>query len=1300
MQIFRKVLTAVVAAPAVLLVLFVLLVAAFQSGPVQRAVQQRVSRTVAGSFTWRAVRISPLAGRVEVRDVRLSGRDGSQIAGFDRLEVDVAWLPLIRRRLEVQRGVLAGPWAQLVTDSTGTLNLLAALTPSASSSPRDSAKDGDGFNVVVRDFSLIDGTVSYHDSGARNLSSRASGIGLSASLNLKQREVSAVLKVDSSGVAWTNGAVSQARVELTAALRGDRLDTMDVRVATPRSSVELWGSIDSVFDSLGLDVAMQVDGDLEEVREMLALGAELDGKVRIEGAVRGAPGRPRGQLTVGYGGGTIWGTPVGHADARVRVDGMRVKLDTLRAAVGSGGVSARAVVDLSAAMPRGFTGAARDFDKLSYSAELDARDVGIAVLPGLGELSGVFSARGTLKGRGTVPARMSVSTTLDGAVRGFHAAGLSDSLDVSMRVAGGVSEGTARVRELEATTTEVTLTGQGEYGLTGRSISATLKLAAGDLHRALTPVGVADIEGEAVVEARGSGTVSSPRLSCTVQASNLSYQEVVIGALGLEAELDTGGVVRVPGLSITNQGSALHVRGEALVLDGGAVLPPEEMRIDAEVDVESARIEHFVERYSGEISMNTHVKGSPLRPEGTVDAQLSEVDMGVQKAWRVRLSARSDGETVTVEPLRIELAPGEYAELSGRVGFDRSMDLALLAEGIRLGSIDPLELGGGTEGRLSAELSAAGTMDNPQVSGEVVAWNLVVQGQRLEDWRLDVELQDSVVEATGMVGFDLSASYDLASREFSADLHFDSTRLAPYLAIAGQSEMSGTLSGAVEAQGVPSAWRYLSGHADIGQLSLFHQGRQLIAADTLAVRCDSGAIAVPSSRISVLEKGAVDVGGTATVSGDYDVSLDGDIPLRVLRPFVSALADIEGMAVVSATLRGRSASPDIDGDITLREVSFTLPAVDQRVTDLGGRIEVSEERIVVPQVTARLDGGSLNVSGEVGLAQFRPTTLSASLNATAVPVEIPRMMEATATSRLSLSGSMDSSLVKGEVVLLDGVYYKDLKLRLVETITQRHRPSLPSSPEADTGFAANMQLDVALKHRDPVRVENNIADLAVAPDLHIRGTARDVALSGRAKVVPGGTITYLRRTFEVRKGVIDFLNPYRIEPTLDIEAVTVVEQDSITLQLTGTTREPVVRLASTETDEDQEILRKLVVGRRASLAFGGSDTTGSDTKTQQMLANLLADRLEKGVKEATGLDIVDVNTSGEPGTQAAAGVSVTVGKHLTRRLTTTYSVESDEGEVVQRTAAEYRLREKVRLKTFQDSRGEFGAEVEVLLERR
>jgi translocation and assembly module TamB len=306
------------------------------------------------------------------------------------------------------------------------------------------------------------------------------------------------------------------------------------------------------------------------------------------------------------------------------------------------------------------------------------------------------------------------------------------------------------------------------------------------------------------------------------------------------------------------------------------------------------------------------------------------------------------------------------------------------------------------------------------------------------------------------------------------------------------------------------------------------------------------------------------------------------------------------------------------------------------------------------------------------------------------------MMELTLNSRIFLTGTPEKSSLAGEVMLLEGRYYKDVALDLVNTATRRVRKVSPVKEKKSIPFLENMALNVQVNRREPLLVDNNMAYLLISPDLTLRGTAHTPLITGRT-TVDSGTINFNKTEFEVKKGVIDFANPYKIEPTIDIEGETVIRTWTVTLMVSGTPDNLNLELYSDPFETHADIISLIAFGKTSREM--GKTQDGGEIASGQIVSNMLANAFQKDLKAASGLDQLEFRMGSGTGS-GAQGVQVTMGKDLSRQMGVTYGVDTRGGETVQQVSTYYKLLENLLVKGFQDSGGKMGGEIKYRLEFR
>ncbi len=327
--------------------------------------------------------------------------------------------------------------------------------------------------------------------------------------------------------------------------------------------------------------------------------------------------------------------------------------------------------------------------------------------------------------------------------------------------------------------------------------------------------------------------------------------------------------------------------------------------------------------------------------------------------------------------------------------------------------------------------------------------------------------------------------------------------------------------------------------------------------------------------------------------------------------------------------------------------------------------------------------------------RYQPEQFHLELNTRNLYLDFPDLMEINISSRLILEGTPAGSMLNGEIILLEGRYDKDFKLNLTQ-MTQKQRTRPPRRQPPGISFFDRMALDIDIIRRAPFWIDNNIAWLSISPDLTLHGTVYRPLISGRARV-DSGTIMFQKKEFEVLKGIIDFVNPYAIEPVIDIIGETQVRSWRIQLSLSGTPDNLNLQLSSVPQESHADIIALLAFGKTTrELRRSGS---GDGLSPSDILAGFVADSLQPHVKETIGLDSVEIQADKRSDTGTYGG-TVTLGKELSRQLSVKYGVGVKDGETVQRVTTDYKILENFWLSGFQETGGNFGGGLKYRLEFR
>jgi translocation and assembly module TamB len=169
-------------------------------------------------------------------------------------------------------------------------------------------------------------------------------------------------------------------------------------------------------------------------------------------------------------------------------------------------------------------------------------------------------------------------------------------------------------------------------------------------------------------------------------------------------------------------------------------------------------------------------------------------------------------------------------------------------------------------------------------------------------------------------------------------------------------------------------------------------------------------------------------------------------------------------------------------------------------------------------------------------------------------------------------------------------------------------------------------------------------------------------VTGRVQI-DRGRVYFQGRTYVVQRGVLDFVNPQRLDPLFDIEAETRIRSYRVTLRVSGTLERVTPTLTSDPPLSSLQILA-LLAGQDESEVANLTQTQARQSQAQLAAAGaatLAAGRLSESVgleREAErlfGLNRFSIDPSLLRGAGTTPTARVTVGKRLSPDLNVLYS---------------------------------------------
>jgi translocation and assembly module TamB len=413
-----------------------------------------------------------------------------------------------------------------------------------------------------------------------------------------------------------------------------------------------------------------------------------------------------------------------------------------------------------------------------------------------------------------------------------------------------------------------------------------------------------------------------------------------------------------------------------------------------------------------------------------------------------------------------------------------------------------------------------------------------------------------------------------------------------------------------------------------------------------------------TGKVSLQQKSPLDLHG----SGRVDLALLHDVN----RDFTSA-----GFVTLDVTVRGPLDAPQINGRTEFQKASFNIEGVPNGISNANGVVmftgdKTNGTRATIEDFVGETGGGKVELSGfggyNGGQAIFR-----LHARATQVRIRYPEGVSTVADANLNLTGSEYRSNLEGTVTIVrTGLNPQSDFSSLVGKSAEPVQ-----TPAARTGLLGGLNFDIQINTAPDVQFQSALTqDVQMEANLRLRGTFSNPAVLGRVSITQGRVI-FFGTKYTVNQGSVQFFNPVRIDPIVDVDLETKVNGIDVTLNVSG----PITKLNLTPRSDPplqfNEIVALLATGRSPT-----SDPTrlaqeatspqswqqmGASALLGQALASPVSDRLQRFF----GVSQLRIDPS-LPGVENNPQARVTLQQQVTSDITFTYiaDVNSSNPEVV------------------------------------
>jgi len=799
-----------------------------------------------------------------------------------------------------------------------------------------------------------------------------------------------------------------------------------------------------------------------------------------------------------------------------------------------------------------------------------------------------------------------------------------------------------------------------------------------------------NLAGTADLQVLLAGTMNDPRIEARLNGQNLELENTQWRSLELGLRASKSGV------SVEN-GSLVNARQGYVNFSVSTELAnwhfTPSSPVTAEVMSRGLAVKQLLEiakldyPVSGNLAIDLSMHGSQLSPMGNGSVRLVQANVYGQRLQQFSIDFQGKGNSLT-SSLNVSMPAGSAKANLVFYPQNKGYELQLDCPGVKLAQLQPVqERNLGIDGALTMSATGRGTLDDPQLTTTVQIPQLQIREAKISgikadltianhraDLALNSEIAQTFVQARGSM--DLTGEHYIRATLDTKGMPIEGL-LALY-APAKSNGPRGILEVHASAQGPIGDKARMQAQVDIPTLKADYQGLQIGNTRAIRIRYANSIVALDRTEIAGTDTN-LRLEGQLPLEGASPVTLSavGTVDMQLLRFFQSDLQS-SGKLLLDVRGTGATAHPALQGQVRLQSISMMTPDAPLGLQNLNGVLDISNDQVNISQLAGEAGGGQLSARGVIG---YRPQlNMNVALQAKNIRIRYQDAIRTVLGGDLNFVGTSAAVTLNGRVLIDSLSFTQNFDLATLAGQVQSGPESSPSQ-----GMADKIKLDIAVQTARDLNLASSAVSLQGMANLRLVGTAADPVIVGRTEFT-AGDIFLMNKRYQIERGVIEFSNPHRTEPVLNVLLTTTISQYNLSLTFLGPLDKMQTSYVSDPPLPTADIINLIARGQTTQQAAASPSNFGASS----LLAQGAASQVSGGVQKLAGLSSLSIDpTLG--GNNSNPGARIAMQKRVTNKFLFTFAtdVTSTQREIIQ---GEYKFNKRWSASVTRDENGGFAVD--------
>ncbi|MBN2070468.1 MAG: translocation/assembly module TamB domain-containing protein [Candidatus Krumholzibacteriota bacterium] len=361
-----------------------------------------------------------------------------------------------------------------------------------------------------------------------------------------------------------------------------------------------------------------------------------------------------------------------------------------------------------------------------------------------------------------------------------------------------------------------------------------------------------------------------------------------------------------------------------------------------------------------------------------------------------------------------------------------------------------------------------------------------------------------------------------------------------------------------------------------------------------------------------------------------------NIDLSLIRPFIPLFDRLSGNLHAALSIGGQTSYPVINGRISCRELTVKPVWLEETLTKGQIYLSFRQNTVFIDTFSIWLNGGEIYATGEISHEKGVPVSLDLKSGIRDLGIDRPRSIKAKIkTADLTLRTEAGYHKLEGDIILGETQFLANFKPKSILPFAR----SIERPDREFPDFIDKTRFNIRVRGSDQIWIDNNLARLRMSAEVGLIGNIERPLINGRVSVARG-YLLFLDRKLTISRGILDFSDPDRLNPVIDLVAGTTIKSYramevttyDVTLSVSGTLDETKVELTSDPPLDRTDIVSLLTLGvTRTQLTdpgVGNEPTTLKGVlleRAQELSSKRMTGYISRNIGGMLGLDQVTID---------------------------------------------------------------------------